>query len=170
MPEDRPSDPTAHGTSPGSRGSARWIDPRIDTQPQPIVPPVRRPGQPAQTAAPQQAPAGPPTPRYYTVPSAQPATIPPLSRVPSMQEPPSPGRRRPHWWVLHVVMLGVIALLLVVPFLLGMVAIALDPQDESWVPALLIAWLLAILLIPVWIVWSIVRGIRWRSRSSAPTV
>lgn len=167
MPDDRPTDPTTQAASPGTRGPARWIDPRIDTQPQQVVAPARgtgpsgRTGQRAETAAPQQNPPGPPMPRYYTVPSVQLATG---------QAPSSPSRRRPHWWVLHVIMLGVIALLLVVPFFLGMVAVALDPQDESWVPALLVAWLLAVLLIPIWIAWSIVRGIRWRSRSSSPTV
>lgn len=150
MPEDRPSDPTAYGTSPGSRGSARWIDPRIDTQPQPIVPPVRRPGQPAQTAAPQQAPAGPPTPRYYTVPSATP--------------PPRPARR-PRWWVFHLVAAALMLFLTLGMFAFGMIASSHDPTSEYWIAPVAIAWLLAIVLVPVWIVWSIFRGILWRSRA-----
>lgn len=62
--------------------------------------------------------------------------------------------------MLHLVMPSVIVLLIVGPFFSAGYALSVDPTDESWVPGMPFLWLLALLLIPVWIAWAVVRGAR----------
>lgn len=153
---------------PRGAASTRWVDARIDTAPQQIVgsgddrraPRHERPRQ-APAPPPQQLPGA----RHYTVPTTRDRAVGGASAA-----APSWGgssavvrpKRRPRWWVLHVVMLTAILLLLVVPFVVGLASVAVDPADDSWVWPLLLAWLLAVLLIPILIAWSIVRGVLWR--------
>lgn len=84
---------------------------------------------------------------------------------------PATGRtaptRRPRWWVFHLVMLGVVLVLTLGTLAAALIAERLHPEPGAlfWVSLMLIAWLVALVLIPVWIAWSIARARRWRARA-----
>src|SRR6185312_348580 len=64
--------------------------------------------------------------------------------------------KRARRWLFHIIMAGVFLFLTVGMLIIGIVSVALDSQSDTWVPFVAIAWILAVLLIPVWIVWGIV--------------
>ena len=68
--------------------------------------------------------------------------------------PRNPSRRT---WRFHITMGAIFLFLTVGMFLFAIISVIVAPESEAWAPIVAIAWVLAILQLPVWLVWGIVR-------------